>query len=117
MNIFRHIPFLKTVFFYSLTAFGGPQGHLGMMLKTFVVKNNYVSEEELIKRILKRGETSGRSDDMDHDIIAARVAEYKNKTEAVADYYRQTDKVVLVPGEGSVDDIFGRLSKEIESRM
>lgn len=76
-----------------------------------------VSEEELIKRILKRGETSGRSDDMDHDIIAARVAEYKNKTEAVADYYRQTDKVVMVPGEGSVDDIFGRLSKEIESRM
>ena len=76
-----------------------------------------VSEEELIKRILKRGETSGRSDDMDHDIIAARVAEYKNKTEAVADYYRQTDKVVMVPGEGSVDDIFGRLSKEIDSRM
>lgn len=76
-----------------------------------------VSEEELIKRILKRGETSGRSDDMDHDIIAARVAEYKNKTEAVADYYRQTDKVIMVPGEGSVDDIFGRLSKEIESRM
>ncbi len=49
MNIFRHIPFLKTVFFYSLTAFGGPQGHLGMMLKTFVVKKNYVSEEELIE--------------------------------------------------------------------
>ena len=49
MNIFRHIPFLKTVFFYSITAFGGPQGHLGMMLKTFVVKKNYVSEEELIE--------------------------------------------------------------------
>ena len=49
MNIFRHIPFLKTVFYYSLTAFGGPQGHLGMMLKTFVVKKNYVSEEELIE--------------------------------------------------------------------
>ncbi len=76
-----------------------------------------VSEEELIKRILKRGETSGRSDDMNHDIIAARVAEYKNKTEAVADYYRQTDKVVMVPGEGSIDDIFERLSKEIDSRM
>ena len=76
-----------------------------------------VSEEELIKRILKRGETSGRSDDMNHAIIAARVAEYKNKTEAVADYYRQTDKVVMVPGEGSIDDIFERLSKEIDSRM
>ena len=49
MNIFRHIPFLKTVFFYSLTAFGGPQGHLGMMLKTFVVKKKYVTEDELIE--------------------------------------------------------------------
>ena len=76
-----------------------------------------VSEEELIKRILKRGETSGRSDDMDHDIIAERVAEYKNKTEAVADYYRQTNQVVMVPGEGSIDDIFERLSKEIDSRL
>ena len=49
MNIFRHIPFLKTVFFYSLTAFGGPQGHLGMMLKTFVIKKKYITEEELIE--------------------------------------------------------------------
>ncbi len=76
-----------------------------------------VSEEELIKRILKRGETSGRSDDTDHDIIGARVAEYKNKTEAVADYYRQTGKVVMVPGEGSVDDIFNRICTEIDSRL
>lgn len=49
MNIFRHTAFLKTVFFYSVTAFGGPQGHLGMMLKTFVHKRPYVTEEELIE--------------------------------------------------------------------
>ena len=49
LNIFRHIPFLKTVFFYSITAFGGPQGHLGMMLKTFVIKKKYITEEELIE--------------------------------------------------------------------
>ena len=76
-----------------------------------------VSEEELVKRILKRGQSSGRSDDTDEAIIAARVAEYKNKTEAVADYYRQSDKVVMVPGEGSIDEIFTRLSAEIEKRM
>jgi chromate transporter len=33
---------------YSLTAFGGPQGHYGMMLKTFVQKRHDVSEEELL---------------------------------------------------------------------
>lgn len=37
------------MFLYSLTAFGGPQGHLGMMLKTFVNKRRDVTEEELIE--------------------------------------------------------------------
>ena len=76
-----------------------------------------VTEDELIKRILKRGQSSGRSDDADEAIIAERVAEYKNKTEAVADYYRKEDKVVMVPGEGSINEIFERLSVEIEKRM
>jgi chromate transporter len=46
--LLRHIPFLKAVFFYSLTAFGGPQGHYGMMLKTFVQKRHDVTEQELL---------------------------------------------------------------------
>jgi chromate transporter len=44
----RHIPFLKTVLYYSLTAFGGPQAHYGMLLHTFVRKKNYVTENELL---------------------------------------------------------------------
>ena len=76
-----------------------------------------VTEDELVKRILKRGQSSGRSDDTDEAIIAERVAEYKNKTEAVADYYRKSDKVVMVPGEGGINEIFERLSAEIEKRM
>ena len=76
-----------------------------------------VSEEELVKRLLKRGETSGRSDDTNEQVIRARITEYRNKTEAVADYYRQFDKVVMVKGEGSIDEIFENLSKEIDSRL
>src|SRR5579862_5169378 len=49
MVLLRHIPFLKAVFFHSLTAFGGPQGHLGMMMKTFVHRRRDVTEEELIE--------------------------------------------------------------------
>ena len=45
----RHIPFLKAVLLYSVTAFGGPQGHFGMMLKTFVHKRRDITEEELIE--------------------------------------------------------------------
>jgi chromate transporter len=48
LNYIKHISFLKTVFFYTLTAFGGPQGHLGMLQKTFVEKGNYLTQEELL---------------------------------------------------------------------
>jgi chromate transporter len=49
MVLIRHIPFLRAVFFHSITAFGGPQGHFGMMLKTFAEKRRDVSKEELIE--------------------------------------------------------------------
>ncbi len=76
-----------------------------------------VSEQELIKRLLKRGETSGRSDDNNENVIRARIEEYRNKTEAVADYYRRFNKVVLVKGEGSINEIFGLLCDEIDKRI
>ncbi len=76
-----------------------------------------VSEEELARRLMKRGETSGRSDDTNETVIKARITEYHNKTAIVADYYKKFDKVVNVKGEGTVDDIFGALCKEIETRM
>src|SRR5215216_1056828 len=45
----RHIPFLKNVFLYSISAFGGPQAHVAMMMKIFVDKTPYVSKEELLE--------------------------------------------------------------------
>src|SRR5258705_2429865 len=47
--LLRHIPFLKAVFLHSITAFGGPQAHLGMMLKTFVKQRPYITEQELME--------------------------------------------------------------------
>jgi adenylate kinase len=76
-----------------------------------------VSEEELVKRLKKRGLTSGRSDDTDELVISARIAEYKKKTSAVADYYQQYNKVKNIQGEGSVDEIFTLLSTEIDTRL
>jgi adenylate kinase len=75
-----------------------------------------VSEEELIKRLLKRGETSGRSDDNNETVIRARIVEYRSKTAVVADYYKQFDKVVMIKGEGTINDIFERLCEEIDKR-
>ena len=47
--LLRHVPFLKAVFLHSVTAFGGPQAHIGMMLKTFVHRRPYVTEKELME--------------------------------------------------------------------
>jgi adenylate kinase len=75
-----------------------------------------VSEEELVKRLLFRGQSSGRSDDINETVIRSRIQEYENKTKPVADYYKQFNKVVHINGEGNVDEIFSLLSKEIEAR-
>lgn len=76
-----------------------------------------VTEEELVKRLLNRGLTSGRSDDADESVVRARIVEYHKKTSVVADHYRKFDKVVTIPGEGSVDTIFGALSAEIDKKI
>ncbi|HTI12314.1 MAG TPA: adenylate kinase [Puia sp.] len=76
-----------------------------------------VSENELVKRLLNRGLTSGRSDDIDENIIRTRYAEYQKKTSAVADYYKNYNKVIHIKGEGDVDEIFDSLCKEIDARL
>jgi adenylate kinase len=76
-----------------------------------------VSEEELVKRLLNRGLTSGRSDDTNEEVIRARITEYRNKTSVVADYYKQFDKFGEVKGEGTIDEIFAALQKEIDNYM
>ena len=76
-----------------------------------------VGEKELMSRLLKRGETSGRSDDTNEEVVKARIIEYHNKTAAVADYYKQYNKVVTIKGEGTVEDIFNALCNEIDQKV
>src|SRR5438034_6589670 len=49
MVMLRHLHFLKSVFLQSITAFGGPQAHIAMMMKTFVHERPYVTKEELLE--------------------------------------------------------------------
>lgn len=74
----------------------------------------YVEDEILVKRILKRSEESGRSDDADESIIRNRIKEYYEKTAVVSNYYKEQHKLVELDGEGSIEDITAELSKEIE---
>jgi adenylate kinase len=73
-----------------------------------------VEENELVQRILKRGETSGRSDDNDEALIRNRFQEYQNKTAPVGNYYGSQKKLVKIKGSGAIDEIFKSLCQEID---
>ncbi len=76
-----------------------------------------VSEEELVRRLLHRGKTSGRSDDNDEIVIRKRFVVYKNETSPVAEYYKQANKFISIKGEGTLTEIFSALCVVIDKRM
>jgi adenylate kinase len=75
----------------------------------------HVDNQELIDRLLKRGETSGRSDD-NMETIKKRLEVYKSKTAPVSDFYKKKNKYAAVDGMGTIDEIFGRISNIIDSK-
>ena len=74
-----------------------------------------VTDDELVKRLLERGKTSGRKDDAEESIIRNRIEVYKEETSPVYDFYAAKDKAVKVNGIGSIEEIFGRLCAEIDA--
>ena len=72
-----------------------------------------VPETEIVRRLLERGKTSGRSDDRNEATIRRRYQEYVLKTSPVYDHYAQQGKATKVAGVGSVEEIFGRLAAEV----
>ena len=73
-----------------------------------------VEDEILVERLLKRGETSGRTDDSNEEIIRTRIKEYYAKTAEVAELYKQQGKYVEVNGVGDIEEISEKLFAEIE---
>ncbi|WP_295232693.1 adenylate kinase [uncultured Chryseobacterium sp.] len=73
-----------------------------------------VKDKILVERLLKRGETSGRSDDSNVEIIENRIKEYYSKTAEVAELYKQQGKYVEVNGVGDINEISEKLFSEVE---
>ncbi|MBK9270536.1 MAG: adenylate kinase [Saprospiraceae bacterium] len=73
-----------------------------------------VPDEEIVRRIIKRGVTSGRPDDSDESIIRKRMEEYRQKTSEVFDFYDQKNKSRNIDGMGTVDEIFKRICTELD---
>ncbi|MEA3460344.1 MAG: adenylate kinase [Bacteroidota bacterium] len=67
-----------------------------------------VPREELVKRLLKRGKETGRSDD-NLETINNRIDVYNRQTIPVTYYYDKMHKHAAVEGTGSVAKIFDRI--------
>lgn len=72
-----------------------------------------VSDDELIKRLLLRGENSGRMDD-NKETILKRLEVYTLQTLPVKTYYEQLNKYVSVHGIGDINSIFENICAEID---
>ena len=73
-----------------------------------------VDDEILVKRLLERGKTSGRTDDSSEDIIKNRIKEYYAKTAEVAELYKKQGKYVEINGVGEIAEIAEKLFTEVE---
>ena len=68
-----------------------------------------VDDEEIVKRILDRGKSSGRADDNDESIIRNRIEVYNQETAPIYNYYNDYEKSQKIDGIGGIDEIFDRI--------
>ncbi len=89
---------------------------LRMNTSLSVVIEIKVDRDELRRRILERGKTSGRNDD-NEKIVDKRLQEYDEKTAAVADYYRNRGNFCTIDGMADPDTVQQRLREKIEATL
>ncbi|MDO4956968.1 MAG: adenylate kinase [Bacteroidales bacterium] len=73
-----------------------------------------VDDEELIKRIIARGKTSGRADD-NEETAKKRLNTYYSQTLPLKDFYINEGKYAKIQGMGSIDDIYADIKKAIDA--
>ena len=74
------------------------------------------SNETLVKRLLERGKSSGRSDD-NIDTIKLRLDTFFNSTRPVVDHYTKKQKLVKIGAERSVDAIFTDVCAQLDKHV
>ena len=94
-------------------------GALDTFLETKNMKVNATialdaEDDILVKRLLERGQTSGRTDDQDEEKIRNRFDEYNQKTAPLRDYYLGQQKFHSINGIGTIEEITTRLTSLIE---
>jgi len=84
----------------------------GMSISMMIALN--VADDELKSRLKGRAETSGRADDADPEVIANRIAVYKEQTAPVANFYDQQGKLRTIEGVGGIESVFQRICEAID---
>ena len=72
-----------------------------------------VPEDELMKRLIKRGQESGRSDD-NEETIKKRLTVYHNQTSPLIEWYEKEGIHHHINGLGELDRIFGDICAVID---
>lgn len=75
-----------------------------------------VEREELIRRLLFRGQTSGRSDD-NLETIEKRLVVYHNQTEPVAEYYKKLGKYKSIVAMGTIPENVALMDEVIKTLL
>ena len=73
-----------------------------------------VDDDELTKRLLERGKSSGRADDANESIIRNRIKEYNKKTAPLKKFYTKQNKLQSITGVGSVNSIYTKICEAID---
>lgn len=73
-----------------------------------------VEEDELVKRLIERGKSSGRADD-NEETIKSRLKVYHTQTAPLAEHYQKKGKHVAIKGTGTVEDIFHRITEAVDT--
>lgn len=75
-----------------------------------------VNDETIIPRLLERGKTSNREDDMNVDIIKQRLNQYKSESEPLVEFYEKQGILVRIDGEQPIEDVFKDVDNMINDR-
>ena len=73
-----------------------------------VLLDLFVEEDEVIKRLLNRGKTSGRADD-NYETIKKRLQVYQTETKPVCTYYLHRHNYFAINGNYSMEDTFSQI--------
>lgn len=72
-----------------------------------------VDEDEVVGRLLKRAESSGRSDDSE-EVIRERMAIYQSETAPLAQHYARQSRLIPIDGLGEIDEVAGRIADALD---